>query len=829
MVTIATALDGNATIPFNYYVCSSETGENVSESCNQMASMMKKNGANQVVHVMDAGPGNRSFVKHHMDKAIVHWCYVHLLKNGASFLDNPKYYPVTTIDYGTLTQVDRHKSLVMFPGDHNMVRLKITKEAPVSQSTIRIRLNNTWQYVVKWKANVNPILLQPSDAGAYISYDKKLPSQFVLTLMRDDLDKFQFATISNCGDSGFNVCFSVSLVQAFSRDTLKWIYNQNPSKYLSLVSIQTVDWTDRQSEGVAADLCKDGFISHIREYPGTDALVKYLDHLQVYNIYNDRTQLKQSDQTTYVPKYNIDQIIAKVSNTINFLEEWHNVMNGVIIVCPDRWVTPIYLKSLKENLNCLNNIQQLMMSDPAVKLDPHVLCTNRVEGFFGFLRLFSNTFDTYQFALRFEYVAYELVKALTNNLPFHNRLSRSYKLNQSLSSNSKCLDELATRKPRVERLIEPDVLTRVKESLIKCRGIKHKTIRQQFHIRTTADSNESLMQLSALTTTIPSCVVPRLETVKQPVTFLDTLSPHQMIESVRRPELITFRAERYVTGKFKVDKKDVHFQCCTKVLYKKPFHCQVILHSPLHTSDISHFKLKLVAVRTDDLHRAPLELQMNLVKLDTHVLEFTVIPTTNSHIGKLELQSDAETFDSDFIVVQKSLPQQQCDSTQGRQQQSIDLAQHQQQYDSQQRVLFDSVQQPLHSSGQHSHQYDSIQPHNNQFDSSQQQYDHSPASQQQQCGHPSSSSQQQYDHSPASQQQYDHSPSSQQQQYDHQSSSQQQYNRSSEQPHLPQHYHHNSLQQQLANSLFLSALRRPRPIELRHKPCSNKSRDKLLS
>ncbi len=147
--------------------------------------------------------------------------------------------------------------IIMFPGDHNMVRLKFTKITHTSPSPIGIRINNIWYYQLKWNAKENPILLQ-SDAGAYISYDKKLPSHFVLTLMRDDLDKFQFLTINNCGDSLFDVCFSVSLVQAFSRDTLKWIYYQNPTTYLSHVSIQTVDWTGRQSEDVA--VCPGGIL-----------------------------------------------------------------------------------------------------------------------------------------------------------------------------------------------------------------------------------------------------------------------------------------------------------------------------------------------------------------------------------------------------------------------------------------------------------------------------------------------------------------------------------------------------------------------------------------
>ncbi len=47
---------------------------------------------------------------------------------------------------------------------------------------------------------------------------------------------------------------------------------------------------------------------------------------------------------------------------------------------------------------------------------PYISC-------FGvFLRHFSNTFDMYQFLLRYEFTSYELQKALASNLPYNNRL-----------------------------------------------------------------------------------------------------------------------------------------------------------------------------------------------------------------------------------------------------------------------------------------------------------------------------------------------------------------------------------------------------------------------
>ena len=60
-------------------------------------------------------------------------------------------------------------------------------------------------------------------------------------------------------------------------------------------------------------------------------------------------------------------------------------------------------------------------------LNPHVLCTNHVEGFFGYLRQYSNTFDSYKFLVSFEFSRYELVKSL-HTMPYHNRLSRNPRL-----------------------------------------------------------------------------------------------------------------------------------------------------------------------------------------------------------------------------------------------------------------------------------------------------------------------------------------------------------------------------------------------------------------
>ena len=94
VVSMGCDLSGNCTIPINYYVCRAESGENISEACNTIARELSSCGVSKVIHVMDAGAGNRSFQKYSMTQAIGHWCYVHLIKSGASQLENTKYYPI---------------------------------------------------------------------------------------------------------------------------------------------------------------------------------------------------------------------------------------------------------------------------------------------------------------------------------------------------------------------------------------------------------------------------------------------------------------------------------------------------------------------------------------------------------------------------------------------------------------------------------------------------------------------------------------------------------------------------------------------------------------
>lgn len=276
VVSVACDLSGNCTKPINYYFCHAETGENVANSANQIADELSNEGAN-IIHVMDAGSGNRAFNSKYIRNAKVHFCYVHSTKNGATHLETPKYYPVTTRSYPDTMYLKPLQVLRISAGGYNMATFSFAKSTQLNHKiSVKVQSGSIeWKYLL----NIDMIaqLDSTSDPGVYLNDSDNAVN---LSIMRDDLCRFNGLTISNHAD---HPCVLLERhfhsVQAFGKKTFQALYNKNSYEYRRVAPIETINWTDKQSESVAAAICKDQYIQHIKSFPGTEALATYLTNL----------------------------------------------------------------------------------------------------------------------------------------------------------------------------------------------------------------------------------------------------------------------------------------------------------------------------------------------------------------------------------------------------------------------------------------------------------------------------------------------------------------------------------------------------------------------
>lgn len=262
-------------------------------------------------------------------------------------------------------------------------------------------------------------------------------------------------------------------------------------------------------------------------------------------------------RTETVPKYTLDQIIEKMESVIGYLVDWYMKMKTIIQHKPGIYVTDVYVQCLKQNPMTLKHIKTLMIFDPTLILDPHVLCTNRVEGLFGYMRFFSNIFDSYQFMIRLEYVTYELLKGLRMKLPYHNRLSRSYILNESIRSSSVDLEQLASRKAHTREIIPAENLEKLKDRLLRYYCIKHKTIRNKFY-NNKSDAEQCIAAQSTLPVDIPEYLQPiEIPPVTEPSFQFEETLPQIITQMVYRTEKISIVSGSQLKGTIQKSTKSI--------------------------------------------------------------------------------------------------------------------------------------------------------------------------------------------------------------------------------------------------------------------------------
>jgi hypothetical protein len=312
-------------------------------------------------------------------------------------------------------------------------------------------------------------------------------------------------------------------------------------------------------------------------------------------------------------------------------------MKDIIAQKPDYFLTSIYVSYLKENIETLKELKKLIVTSEIKFFDPHVLCSNRVEGFFGFMHHFSNIFDTYQFTLRYEYVNYELLKSLKNDLPYHNKLSRSYKLNTSLSSKSTSLEELAKKKFHRSDKIEESQLEKLKKRLLLCHCFKQSTIRKKHYLRSTSQT---------------------LQVTQVPTFEIETIDTCNNSKAISREEKLEIIAGSLLSeGKY----KNTSSQILTYAKYarNRQIICRISLLSPLANSTPEYLqilKLKLVPIKENTISTL-LEEKIESISMVTndHIdLKLTPRNSTGRALVRIHLYSDLETFRSEPIAIQKS-------------------------------------------------------------------------------------------------------------------------------------------------------------------------------
>jgi protease II len=163
------------------------------------------------------------------------------------------------------------------------------------------------------------------------------------------------------------------------------------------------------------------------------------------------------------------------------------------------------------------------------------------------MRHFSNTFDMYQFLIRYEYTKYELTKSLLVDLPFQNRMSRSYNLN-----SQSMVQEMVSRKARKRTPVPVTVGLKNKLRMYHC--LKQLTVRQKHNQRSIGDANQMLAEMN----TIPSAA---------------------QFQTVQRKEIVNILSS--VIGEKESS------QGAYKIYQRgKEMTCQIILNTPLYAPDL---------------------------------------------------------------------------------------------------------------------------------------------------------------------------------------------------------------------------------------------------
>jgi hypothetical protein len=148
VVSIGCGLDGNCTQPLNYYFTAAETGADVTWACDTIASKLIEKNAKTIVHVIDAGSAHRSFSKRRTIASLIHWCYVHLMKNGANHLDHGKYYPIQSMQKAVVATLQGKEYLNINAGNHTMVKSTACRDKQLPDQQIKLIVNNKHNYTI---------------------------------------------------------------------------------------------------------------------------------------------------------------------------------------------------------------------------------------------------------------------------------------------------------------------------------------------------------------------------------------------------------------------------------------------------------------------------------------------------------------------------------------------------------------------------------------------------------------------------------------------------------------------------------------------------------
>ncbi len=78
-----------------------------------------------------------------------------------------------------------------------------------------------------------------------------------------------------------------------------------PNLFRKFAPVETIKWRDKQSECIARYYCNVDFINFVKDTPGTESLVLYLNSLTFYNYYHDRKMVNKQ----LLKKYSSEELI----------------------------------------------------------------------------------------------------------------------------------------------------------------------------------------------------------------------------------------------------------------------------------------------------------------------------------------------------------------------------------------------------------------------------------------------------------------------------------------------------------------------------------------
>jgi len=278
------------------------------------------------------------------------------------------------------------------------------------------------------------------------------------------------------------------------------------------------------------------------------------------------------------------------------------------------------------------------------QFDFHILSNNRVEGYFGFSRMKSATFDEYTFSVRQNIVVQELQKSLMK-MPISNRRDRIYDVMES-NSTSDSREELTNRKRRKtdSEVIDSSTKIAIRQFVQKYHSFPTKSIREEIYKQNNSTANERLQSQATIDVEIPNFTRPKILSIGLISPLYFTNNNSSIIHSVQK------RSEELMI---------VVGDCFGKIgeafIYRQNSNISLLLKL-MHVTmkPIESFKLLLINEKLSDIK----ELKYKISKKgDKDVqLDVTLSKCTGRVNHKLYFKSDLEEFVSCTFRVQKNQP-----------------------------------------------------------------------------------------------------------------------------------------------------------------------------